>query len=109
MKLELKEFQRVRRRELHEELIAATDEFSRRRKHQAIVFSSPTGSGKTITIAGLLEDLLNGTEDFPARPQMRFLWISDSPELNAQSRNKLLNACDAPSEIGDFELVSSEQ
>ena len=90
-------------------MVAATEEFSRRGKHQAIVFSSPTGSGKTITIAGLLEDLLNGTEDFPARPQMRFLWISDSPELNAQSRNKLLNACDAPSEVGDFELVKSEE
>ena len=95
MKIELKPFQIGKRRELHEELIAATEEFSRRGKHQAIVFSSPTGSGKTITIAGLLEDLLEGTEDFPARPQMRFLWISDSPELNAQSRNKLLNACDA--------------
>ena len=109
MKLELKEFQKGKRRELHEELVAATEEFSRRGKHQAIVFSSPTGSGKTITVAGLLEDLLNGTEDFPARPQMRFLWISDSPELNAQSRNKLLNACDAPSEVGDFELVKSEE
>lgn len=109
MKLELKPFQIGKRRELHDELTAATEEFSRRGKHQAIVFSSPTGSGKTITIAGLLEDLLNGTEDFPARPQMRFLWISDSPELNAQSRNKLLNACDAPSEVGDFELVKSEQ
>lgn len=109
MKLELKEFQKGKRRELHDKLIAATEEFSKRREHQAIVFSSPTGSGKTITIAGLLEDLLNGTEDFPARPQMRFLWISDSPELNAQSRNKLLNACDAPSGVGDFELVKSEE
>ena len=109
MKIELKPFQIGKRRELHEELIAATEEFSRRGKHQAIVFSSPTGSGKTITIAGLLEDLLEGTEDFPARPQMRFLWISDSPELNAQSRNKLLNACDVPSEVGDFELINSEE
>ncbi len=109
MKLELKDFQKAKLRELHEELVAATEEFARRGKHQGIVFSSPTGSGKTITIAGLLEDLLNGTEDFPARTQMRFLWISHSPELNAQSRNKLLNACDAPSEVGDFELVKSEE
>lgn len=108
MKLELKEFQITRRRELHDELVAATEEFARRGKQQAIVFSSPTGSGKTITIAGLLEDLLKGTEGYPARPQMRFLWISDSPELNAQSRNKLLHACDAPAEVADFELISSE-
>ena len=29
-----------------------------------------------------------------ARPDTVFLWLSDSPELNAQSKAKLLNACD---------------
>jgi len=94
MKLELKEFQTEKCRELLEELAAARDEFARRGRPQALVFSSPTGSGKTITIAALLEQIFRGAEGHPARPFTRVLWISDSPELNAQSRDKLLRACD---------------
>ena len=94
MKFELKEFQIGRCGELLEELAAARDEYDRRNKNQAIVFSSPTGSGKTITMAAVLESLFRGAEGHPARPYSRVLWISDSPELNTQSRDKLLRACD---------------
>jgi len=94
MKVDLKSFQIERCAELLDEMAAAREEFSRRRKLQALVFSSPTGSGKTITMAGLLEQLFRGGENHPARPYSRILWISDSPELNSQSRDKLLWACD---------------
>ncbi len=94
MKFELKDFQNERGRELIEELGAARDEYDRRHKLQALVFSSPTGSGKTITLASVLENLFRGCEGNPACPHSRVLWISDSPELNAQSRDKLLRACD---------------
>jgi type III restriction enzyme len=94
MKVDLKGFQIERCVELLDEIAAAREEFSRRRKLQALVFSSPTGSGKTITMAGLLEQLFRGGENHPARPYSRILWISDSPELNSQSRDKLLWACD---------------
>lgn len=94
MKFELKEFQQGRCGELLDELAAAREEYERRSKNQAIVFSSPTGSGKTITIAAVLERLFRGAEGHPARPYSRVLWISDSPELNTQSRDKLLRACD---------------
>jgi len=94
MKLDLKEFQTEKCRELLEELAAARDEFSRRGRLQALVFSSPTGSGKTIAIAALIEQHFRGTEGHLARPDTRVLWISDSPELNVQSRDKLLRACD---------------
>lgn len=94
MKFELKSFQEERGRELIEELAASRDEYERRGKLQAIVFSSPTGSGKTITLASVLENLIRGCEGNPARPHSRILWISDSPELNSQSRDKLFRACD---------------
>jgi len=77
-----------------DKLAAARDEYARSSVLQSLVFSSPTGSGKTITLAALLEQLFHGTEGHPARPYSRVLWISDSPELNVQSRDKLLRTCD---------------
>lgn len=94
MKFELKEFQQERGMELRQKLDMAWAEFTSSGEKQAVVFSSPTGSGKTITTAALLEWLFRGTEGHPARPYSRVLWISDAPELNVQSRDKILRACD---------------
>ncbi len=56
---------------------------------QAIVFSAPTGSGKTIIMGALFEDILFGEADFPAQPDAVILWVSDMPELNEQTRLKI--------------------
>src|SRR6266496_3457932 len=107
MKFELKEFQEVKCGELRAELAAAREEFATRRKQQAIVLSSPTGSGKTITIGALLESIFEGNDDYPPQPETRVLWISDSPELNNQSRDKFLAACDTPT-YQDLVLIDSD-
>ena len=107
MKFELKEFQKLKRRELRAELVAATEEFANRGKPQAIVLSSPTGSGKTITIGALLESIFEGDEEYPPAKSTRVLWISDSPELNIQSRDKFLAACDIPA-YQQLEVIDSE-
>ena len=57
---------------------------------QAIVLSSPTGSGKTVTITSLMEYIYEGDDTFPPDREAIFLWVSDSPELNAQSYDKIL-------------------
>src|SRR5581483_3003797 len=107
MKFELKEFQEEKRRELRAELAAAKNELATRSKHQAIVLSSPTGSGKTITIGALLESIFEGDDDQAPERDTRVLWISDSPELNIQSRDKFLAACDTPA-YHDLVLIDSE-
>ena len=107
MKFELKEFQEAKCRELRRDLAAAKEEFSKWAKNQAIVLSSPTGSGKTITIGALLESIFQGDDDYPPAKTTRVLWISDSPELNIQSRDKFLAACDVPT-YQDLEIIDSE-
>jgi len=57
---------------------------------QAIVLSSPTGSGKTVTITALMERIYEGDDAFPSDREAVFLWVSDSPELNSQSYDKIL-------------------
>jgi type III restriction enzyme len=93
MRLELKPFQTDAARLLLDELAEAR-ESARRGKLQAVILSAPTGSGKTITLASVIDQTLGGGDGVLARPDTVFLWLSDSPELNAQSKAKLLNTCD---------------
>jgi type III restriction enzyme len=93
MKLELKQFQEIAARDIIGELDEARLSVAKG-KPQAVILSAPTGSGKTITLAEVIDLILGGGDGIPARPQTTFLWLSDSPELNVQSANKLLGACD---------------
>ena len=94
MKFKLKEFQEKSVQELLKR-IALARQGIRAGINQAIVLSSPTGSGKTITLAALLECIVRGTEEYEANSQATFLWVSDSPELNVQSLDKIFRASDA--------------
>ncbi|OQB40021.1 MAG: Type III restriction enzyme, res subunit [Candidatus Hydrogenedentes bacterium ADurb.Bin179] len=89
MRIELKDFQEEAVRALLKHVRNARHE-ARDGDPQAIILSSPTGSGKTITITALMERILEGAESYDADPKAVFLWLSDSPELNSQSRDKLV-------------------
>lgn len=88
MKIELKPFQEQAARELLQKIARA-----RRDVHdgeaQAVILSSPTGSGKTVITTQLLEWIWQGDEERQGDKKAVFLWLSDSPELNQQSRDKL--------------------
>lgn len=93
MKLDLKSFQETAARDIICELDEARASAAKG-KLQAVILSAPTGSGKTITLAQVIDLTFGGGDGVPARPNTTFLWLSDSPELNVQSGNKLLGACD---------------
>jgi type III restriction enzyme len=93
MKFELKDFQTTSARSILDELDEARVAASKG-KLQAVVLSAPTGSGKTITMAAVIDWTFGGADGIAARPNTTFLWLSDSPELNQQSKGKLLAACD---------------
>ncbi len=93
MKFELKDFQTTSARNILDELDEARVAASKG-KLQAVVLSAPTGSGKTITVAAVIDWTFGGADGIAARPNTTFLWLSDSPELNQQSKGKLMAACD---------------
>ncbi|MGE6896471.1 DEAD/DEAH box helicase family protein [Priestia flexa] len=64
------------------------------RDPQIISFSAPTGSGKTIIMTTLFEDILYGNADNIGEPDSIFIWLSDSPELNEQTRLKIESKSD---------------
>lgn len=65
-----------------------------------ISLQAPTGSGKTIIMASLIEDIYCGStitkpdsnepaKIFQPQPEAIFVWLSDSPALNLQSKEKI--------------------
>ena len=94
MKFELKDFQVTAVREMMKRLDLARTGIQAG-VPQALVLSSPTGSGKTVTLAAFLETIVKGDSAHEANPRATFLWVSDSPELNAQSLDKIWRASDA--------------
>lgn len=70
---------------------------ARRGKNQAVGLTATTGAGKTVIVAALIEQVLCGSDDGtePPDPGAVFLWITDMPKLNAQTRDKMWKASDA--------------
>ena len=63
---------------------------------QIISFTAPTGAGKTIMMASFIESMMCGDEDgmMAPMPETIFIWLSDAPELNEQSKQKMVKYCD---------------
>lgn len=96
MNISLKTFQKQRVRELRETAAVAQMNWQHFNKKQIISFTAPTGAGKTIMMASFIEAMMCGDEDgmVAAIPDSIFIWLSDSPELNEQSKQKLMKYCD---------------
>ena len=75
--------------ELIDQLDSARYEASKG-KLQAVSVASPTGSGKTVIATAVIERILEGDDDHAPDPEATFLWITDQPELNEQTRHKML-------------------
>ncbi len=94
MKVNLIAFQDKAVKELRMDIADALDSYRRRKKTQVVSLQAPTGAGKTIIAAALIEDIFFGSTlpdgtTFDEQPEAIFVWLSDSPELNAQSRQKI--------------------
>lgn len=88
MKLELKEFQQEAVDDLVGKVRFAT-EGAVKVGLQAVVLSAPTGSGKTVIATSLIERIFDGDDAAEPDPEATFLWVTDLPELNEQTRDKM--------------------
>ena len=96
MKIQLHEFQSEAVRELLGQLKAARNELKldEHAKDQVLVLSAPTGSGKTVIMSALIEAVLDGghpgdeASEFPDK-EASFLWITDQPQLNTQTKSRM--------------------
>lgn len=89
MKDNLFPFQKKALSELRMFTAEALGGYHRTHVPQVVSFTAPTGAGKTIIMASLIEDIMFGSDQYPDQPNAVFVWLSDSPQLNEQSRMKI--------------------
>lgn len=91
---ELFSFQREAVSDLRKKTAMAIGSYKAFKVPQVVSLQAPTGSGKTIIMASLIEDILFGTEFYVEQPDAVFVWLSDSPQLNEQSKQKIEQKAD---------------
>lgn len=89
MKVELFTFQKRVLKQLRVQAAEALGSFHRTHSPQVVSFTAPTGAGKTIIMANLIECIYFGDETYLDQTDAIFVWLSDSPELNEQSKQKI--------------------
>jgi type III restriction enzyme len=89
MKLLLKQFQEDAVARLVRHMRGAARE-TRSGDLQSVCLSSTTGSGKTVMLTSAVELLLQGDDENSPIADATFLWVTDQPELNEQTRKKMV-------------------
>lgn len=89
MKVSLFPFQQKTLKNLRMKVDEAMGSYVRTHTPQVISFTAPTGAGKTIIMSSLIENIYFGDEQFSENAEAIFIWLSDSPELNEQSKLKI--------------------
>jgi type III restriction enzyme len=113
MKISLFDFQKDALHQLHEKIVVAR-KFATSDNPQAIAFSAPTGSGKTIVMTALFEAILDQPDDqlewpldWQSQPDAVILWVSDMPELNEQTKLKIESQSDRIYRVNQLITIES--
>ena len=96
MKFTLKPYQQDAVATVLERLEQARTVYERDGEESSFSLTATTGAGKTVMAAAAIEALFYGNEefDFDPDPGAVVIWFSDDPNLNDQSRTRLMEASD---------------
>ena len=89
MKVELFPFQKIALARLRQSVATALGNYRDTHTPQIVSYTAPTGAGKTIIMSALIESIFSGDEYYPDQTNAIFIWLSDSPQLNEQSKLKI--------------------
>lgn len=94
MKFTLKDYQEDAVTEVLSALESGKTVWERDGKVSSLALTAATGAGKTVMAAAAIEALFYGSEkfDFEADPGAVVIWFSDDPNLNDQTRTRLMDA-----------------
>ncbi len=94
MKVELFPFQKRALADIRMKTAEAMGSYHRTYAPQVVSFTAPTGAGKTIIMSALIESILYGDDSYTEQPNAIIVWLSDSPQLNEQSKLKIDSKAD---------------
>lgn len=89
MRVELFPFQKRALADIRMKTAEAMGSYHRTHAPQVVSFTAPTGAGKTIIMASLIESIFFGDENYEEQQNSIIIWLSDSPQLNEQSKIKI--------------------
>lgn len=89
MKIELFPFQKIAVENLRTKADYALESFKNTHVPQVVSLQAPTGAGKTVMMTAFIESVLFGDERREEHSNAVFVWLSDSPTLNQQSKDKI--------------------
>ena len=94
MKFELKDYQEEAVGKVLQGLRLGSNNFKDEGVYSAVSLSAPTGSGKTVIAAAAIEQVFFGDSEGSQMPDPDavFVWLTDDPSLNQQTRKKILEA-----------------
>lgn len=94
MKFTLKDYQEDAVDDLLSSLERARTSWQRDGAETSLALTAPTGAGKTVMAAAVIEALFYGSEKFNIEPDEGavVIWFSDDPNLNDQTRMRLMDA-----------------
>ena len=94
MRYELRDYQRDAAIEVLKRLRRGRRDWQQEGERSSFALSAITGSGKTVIATAVIEARLFGSTDFDtdADPRVAFLWITDDPALNRQTRARMFDA-----------------
>lgn len=107
MKFTLKDYQEDAVDDVLNTLERARTAWERDGDESSVALTAPTGAGKTVMAAAVIEALFYGSEKFDVDPDEGavVLWFSDDPNLNDQTRMRLM---DASEKFTSSDLVTIE-
>lgn len=94
MKVELFPFQKRALADIRMKTAEAMGSYHRTHAPQVVSFTAPTGAGKTIIMSALIESIFYGDDSYVEQPDAIIVWLSDSPQLNEQSKLKIDSKAD---------------
>lgn len=93
MRYTLKDYQVGASNDILKALKRATRDFEDDHdEYSSIAFSAPTGAGKTVVAAAVIETLFDGGGNFAEDPEATVLWVTDDPALNEQTKRNMMQA-----------------
>ncbi len=107
MRFELRDYQRDAALEILNRLRRGRRDWHEEGARSSFALSAITGSGKTVIATAVIEALLFGSSDLDTDQAQRttFLWITDDPSLNRQTRGRMFESSEllAPTSLVEID------
>lgn len=93
MRYTLKDYQERAKNEITKALRRAGKDYAADpNEFWSVALSAPTGAGKTVIAAAVIETLFDGGGEFTEDPEATVLWVTDDPALNEQTKRNMNQA-----------------